>query len=139
MNFFLTQSLPPHSTLAFPKSGECYGAEPCVTARGCVLRGEVTAWTAIIINVSGPCYGVTACRPKGGRRPELCRELCRLPLSTLIHNRNPVPSSRSPHAPASLFAVFPNLFEPFRTPNIFFSWVEKCKFFGPKRKTHENP
>jgi hypothetical protein len=37
-----------------------------VTAWGGVLRRDVTAWTAIIFNVSGPCYVVTAYRPKGG-------------------------------------------------------------------------
>ena len=96
------------------------------------FSNNVTAWRA--------CYGamlrreprqssmdsgiVTLLRradPRGARRPKLCRELCRLPLSTLIHNRNPVPSSHSPHAPASLFAVFPNLSEPFRASKTFFS------------------
>ena len=46
-----------------------------VTAWGRMLRRDVTAWTAIIINVSGHCYVVTACRAKGA-----IQEFARVPL-----------------------------------------------------------
>ena len=38
----------------------------CVTAPGCMLRRDVTAWTSIIINVYRHCYVVTARRPPRG-------------------------------------------------------------------------
>ena len=56
-----------------PLSIRSYSCSPVprnVTARGRLLRRDVTAWTAIIFNVSGPCYVVTACRPKGGLPPQ---------------------------------------------------------------------
>src|SRR5205807_10329626 len=56
-----------------PLSIRSYSCSPVprnVTARGRVLRRDVTASTAIIINVSGPCNVVTACRPKGGLPPQ---------------------------------------------------------------------
>src|SRR5439155_5900397 len=76
-----------------PLSIRSYSCSPVprnVTAPEGLLRRDVTAWTATIINVYGPCYVVTAYSPKGVG-PKLCRKLCRSPLSIRSYSCSPVP------------------------------------------------